>query len=103
MTAWCGMYAKAGCWMSLTDQGYRFTVMSMEIQDLQGIELSYLLYPLEECGILAESWLAQAHSVFSQLGIHEDDWEDYGKFLVLSCLTRLLTWPRYTWQLHSSA
>ena len=89
--------------MSLTDQGYRFTVTSSEIQHLQGIELRYVVNPEEEWVILAESWLAQAHSVFSQLGIHEDDWGDYGKFLVLSCLTRLLTWPRYTWQLHSSA
>ena len=82
--------------MSLTDQGYRFTVPSTEIQGLQGIELRYALYSGGESGILSESWLAQAHSVFSQLGIHEDDWEAYGKFLVLSCLTRLLTWPRYT-------
>ena len=74
------MYAKAGCWMSQTDQGYRFTVTSTEIKDLQGIELQYSLYPSEEWDILAESWLAQAHSVFSQLGIHEDDWVDYGKF-----------------------
>ena len=70
--------------------------MSTEMQDLQGIELRYGVYPWDEWDILANSWLAQAHSVFSQLGIHEDDWEDYGKFLVLSCLTCLLTWPRYT-------
>jgi hypothetical protein len=51
--------------------------MSTEIQQLQGIELRYVLYPFEE---LAESWLAQAHGVFSQLGIREDVWEDYGKY-----------------------
>ena len=52
----------------------------MEIQELQGIELRYALDHAKEWIILAESWLAQVHSVFGQLGIHEDDWEDYGKF-----------------------
>ena len=79
MTAQCGMYAKAGCWMSQTDPGYRFTVTSTEMQDLQEIELRYVLHSSEERLNLEESWLAQAHSVFSRLGIHEDDWEDYGK------------------------
>ncbi|KAK7028996.1 hypothetical protein VNI00_014706, partial [Paramarasmius palmivorus] len=61
----------------MDDGSVRFTVTSTEIQDFQGIELWYGVYPLEERRILAESWLAQAHSVFSQLGIHEDDWENY--------------------------
>jgi hypothetical protein len=66
--------------MSLTDRKYRFTVTSSEVQELQGIELRYDLHPGGEWALLAESWLAQAHSVFSQLGIHEDDWGDYGKY-----------------------
>ena len=90
------MCAKAGCWVLLTDQGYRFTVMSTEIQYLEGIQLRYRVYPLEEWHILVESWVAQAHSVFSQLGVQEDDWGDYGKFLVSSCLTHLLTCTRNT-------
>ncbi|KAK7022829.1 hypothetical protein VNI00_016910, partial [Paramarasmius palmivorus] len=62
----------------MDDSSVQFTVTSTEIQDLQGIELQYALHPAEEQAILLESWLAQAHCVFSQLGIHEDDWGDYG-------------------------
>jgi hypothetical protein len=82
MTARCGMYPKqkAGYGMSLTDHKHRFTVTSTELRDLPGIDLWFALYPLEESDILLESWLAQAHSMFSQLGIHEDDWKNYGTF-----------------------
>ncbi|KAK7014109.1 hypothetical protein VNI00_019406 [Paramarasmius palmivorus] len=73
----------------MDDGSVRFTVTSAETQDLQGIGLRYALDPPEEWMTLEGSWLAQAHSVFSQLGIHEDDWEDYailtGFILRLEC------------------
>ncbi|KAK7042988.1 hypothetical protein VNI00_008726 [Paramarasmius palmivorus] len=61
----------------MDDGSVRFTVTSTEMPDLQGIELLYTLDPGEEQFILADTWLAQAHSVFSQLGIHKDGWEHY--------------------------
>uniref|UniRef100_A0A0W0FIC3 Uncharacterized protein n=1 Tax=Moniliophthora roreri TaxID=221103 RepID=A0A0W0FIC3_MONRR len=67
----------------------RFTVLPSDIQDLQNQKL-WLCYDLsKEWEKFAESWLSQAHSVFSQLGICENEWEEYtilGSFwLILEC------------------
>uniref|UniRef100_A0A0W0F6H1 Uncharacterized protein n=1 Tax=Moniliophthora roreri TaxID=221103 RepID=A0A0W0F6H1_MONRR len=61
----------------MEDGSVRFTVLPMDIQDLSEIQLGYVVHSSEEQDVLTSSWLAQAHSIFNQLGIHEDEWEDY--------------------------
>uniref|UniRef100_A0A0W0FCD4 Uncharacterized protein n=1 Tax=Moniliophthora roreri TaxID=221103 RepID=A0A0W0FCD4_MONRR len=41
------------------------------------LQLQYRLFHGSEQLDIESVWLAQAHSIFSQLGVHEDEWEDY--------------------------
>ncbi|ESK85908.1 hypothetical protein Moror_2294 [Moniliophthora roreri MCA 2997] len=52
----------------------QYIFMPLDIQYVKEIILRYLL---SSDGILAYSWITQAHSVFTQLRIDEDKWEEY--------------------------
>ncbi|KAI3602598.1 hypothetical protein WG66_009360 [Moniliophthora roreri] len=72
-------------WESKVDMNngsIRFTVLPSDIQDLQNQSFGLCYTLLGEWNELTESWLSQAHSVFSQLGICKDEWEEY---TILSC------------------
>uniref|UniRef100_A0A0W0FRS8 Uncharacterized protein n=1 Tax=Moniliophthora roreri TaxID=221103 RepID=A0A0W0FRS8_MONRR len=59
----------------------RFTVLPLDIQDLQNQQF-WLFYDLfGEWDEFAKSWLSQAHSVFSQLGICKNKWKKYAIML----------------------
>ncbi|KAI3606077.1 hypothetical protein WG66_004005 [Moniliophthora roreri] len=55
----------------MEDGSTRFMVTPEDVQDVRAMTLHYVLNGTDD---FCDSWLAQAHSVFSQLGIHEDDW-----------------------------
>ncbi|ESK82207.1 hypothetical protein Moror_8753 [Moniliophthora roreri MCA 2997] len=61
----------------MKDGSNRFMVTPMDMQNMQEISLLYYLCPVEEYFNTCNSWLTQAHGVFDQLGLHEDEWEDY--------------------------
>ncbi|ESK90993.1 hypothetical protein Moror_16391 [Moniliophthora roreri MCA 2997] len=63
--------------VTMEDGSVRFTVLPMDIQDLSAVELGYVLRPSLGQDDLMPSWLAQAHDIFSQRGIYEDEWKDY--------------------------
>ncbi|ESK83959.1 hypothetical protein Moror_7522 [Moniliophthora roreri MCA 2997] len=61
----------------MEDGSVRFTISPMDFQDLSVVELQYALHPLEGWGTLAASWLIQAHSIFSQCQIYENEWKNF--------------------------
>uniref|UniRef100_A0A0W0GD04 Uncharacterized protein n=1 Tax=Moniliophthora roreri TaxID=221103 RepID=A0A0W0GD04_MONRR len=67
----------------------RFMVTLMEIQDVQEMFLQYALYPDKKAFDFWDLWLTEAHSVFNQLGIHEDEWGDHCKCIFDSFQLRL--------------
>uniref|UniRef100_A0A0W0GEP9 Uncharacterized protein n=1 Tax=Moniliophthora roreri TaxID=221103 RepID=A0A0W0GEP9_MONRR len=58
----------------MEDGSVRFTVMPMDIQCVDEISLQYFSSSFAE---LAYPWMTQAHRVFTQLGIDEDEWDEY--------------------------
>ncbi|ESK90994.1 hypothetical protein Moror_16392 [Moniliophthora roreri MCA 2997] len=70
-------YAVGGSGVEMEYSLVRFTVMPTDIREMQVGEFQYALYPDDVYGVFTQSWLAQAHSIFGQLGIHKDDWEEY--------------------------
>ncbi|KAI3602665.1 hypothetical protein WG66_009350 [Moniliophthora roreri] len=75
-------------WKSKVDMNnglIRFTVLPSDVQNLQNQWLGLRYGLLGEQQEFTESWLSQAHSVFSQFGICKDEWEEYthlGHFLL---------------------
>ncbi|KAI3613054.1 hypothetical protein WG66_001556 [Moniliophthora roreri] len=76
---WTGLARYARTWTIIT--GGREVVMkdgSVRFQFPDHIYLINSLWLQYECFIdVRTAWLAQAHSVFSQLGIREEEWEEY--------------------------
>ncbi|ESK83405.1 hypothetical protein Moror_15608 [Moniliophthora roreri MCA 2997] len=56
---------------------YRFMITLADLQRVSEINLQYALHVPKSFDTLRMSWLAQAYSIFSQLQIPEDKWEDY--------------------------
>ncbi|ESK84923.1 hypothetical protein Moror_9263 [Moniliophthora roreri MCA 2997] len=77
-------------WVHMSDKSIRITVMPSDIQHLQDqvLYIYYDLCPAQEWWDFADSWISQAHSVFSQCG-SQDSLEDYcilnGFWLGLQC------------------
>uniref|UniRef100_A0A0W0G9T6 Uncharacterized protein n=1 Tax=Moniliophthora roreri TaxID=221103 RepID=A0A0W0G9T6_MONRR len=63
--------------VDMDDGSLRFTVLPSDIQSLQDRQFQLYYDLLGEWNEFAESWLSQAHNVFSQLGICEDEWGEY--------------------------
>ncbi|ESK87769.1 hypothetical protein Moror_15359 [Moniliophthora roreri MCA 2997] len=61
----------------MEDGSVRLTANPMDIRNLRSMRIGYDISPRAEWYTLAESWLGQAHSVFSRLGIRGDEWDDY--------------------------
>uniref|UniRef100_A0A0W0G0R3 Uncharacterized protein n=1 Tax=Moniliophthora roreri TaxID=221103 RepID=A0A0W0G0R3_MONRR len=58
----------------MEDDSVQFTVIPMDIQQ---VEVMILQYSLSSFTTLALAWITQAHRVFTQLRIDEDKWEEY--------------------------
>uniref|UniRef100_A0A0W0GA56 Uncharacterized protein n=1 Tax=Moniliophthora roreri TaxID=221103 RepID=A0A0W0GA56_MONRR len=77
-------------WVEMSDKSIRITLMPSDIQHLQDqvLYIYYDLCPAQEWWDFADSWISQAHSVFSQCG-SQDSLEDYcilnGFWLGLQC------------------
>ncbi|ESK84651.1 hypothetical protein Moror_13287 [Moniliophthora roreri MCA 2997] len=67
----------------MEDGSVQFTVMPMDIQSVEEITLRYLLSSFAE---LAYSWITQAHRVFTQHRIDEDEWDEYGMLAELTLI-----------------
>ncbi|ESK83599.1 hypothetical protein Moror_12060 [Moniliophthora roreri MCA 2997] len=81
--------------VDIDDGLIRFTILPSDIQALHNHQF-WLFYDLVgEWDEFAESWLSQAHSMFSQLGICKDEWEEYTImlrfWLELDCQKKHLT------------
>ncbi|ESK83309.1 hypothetical protein Moror_8818 [Moniliophthora roreri MCA 2997] len=61
----------------MADGSVRFTVTQTDLQHFEAITLTYTPSSAEETSVFVDSWLTQAHGVFSRLGIHEDEWREY--------------------------
>ncbi|KAK7047419.1 hypothetical protein VNI00_006650 [Paramarasmius palmivorus] len=59
------------------DDAVRFTVPPTDIPELKTMSVLYGLWPRNGWDSFADSWLAQAHSVFNQRGISERDYGEY--------------------------
>ncbi|ESK81763.1 hypothetical protein Moror_16733 [Moniliophthora roreri MCA 2997] len=58
----------------MKDGSVRFTVTPMDIQHAKDMNLQYTISHTADLG---QSWITQAHTVFSQFQIHKDKWEEY--------------------------
>ncbi|KAK7018679.1 hypothetical protein VNI00_018334 [Paramarasmius palmivorus] len=56
------------------DASVRFMLKPSEIKDLGSFALSYDIWPWQTWDDLVASWLSQAHGIFGQLGIGEQEW-----------------------------
>jgi hypothetical protein len=63
-----GIYAD---WVS------RFTLKRSDLRGLQAFALHYRLWPWNLWTDFTESWCSQAHGIFDQLGIEEDERSEY--------------------------
>uniref|UniRef100_A0A0W0G5L0 Uncharacterized protein n=2 Tax=Moniliophthora roreri TaxID=221103 RepID=A0A0W0G5L0_MONRR len=61
----------------IEDGSVQFTVMPM---DIQCVEEMTLRYSLSSLATLISLWSTQAHRVFTQLGIDEDEWDKYSVY-----------------------
>uniref|UniRef100_A0A0W0GDN8 Protein kinase domain-containing protein n=1 Tax=Moniliophthora roreri TaxID=221103 RepID=A0A0W0GDN8_MONRR len=61
----------------MADGSVRFTVTQTDLQHFEAITLTYTPSSAEETSVFVDSWLTQAHGVFSQLGIHRGECEEY--------------------------
>ena len=88
------------------DWGYRFTLTPADIASIESFELCYDLRPGGVWDSFVDSWVLQAHGIFSQLGIEEGEWRKYCEFIVV--LVRVLvlidvyqlSWKSFTFGLN---
>uniref|UniRef100_A0A0W0F361 Uncharacterized protein n=1 Tax=Moniliophthora roreri TaxID=221103 RepID=A0A0W0F361_MONRR len=70
----------------MKDGSVQFTFTPMDIQHAADMKLQYSVPNRSD---LRASWITQAHSMFSQLQIHEDKWDEYymyyGFYLRFKC------------------
>ena len=62
--------------------------MPVDIASVKSFELFYDLWSGGVWDSFVDSWLSQAHGIFSQLGIEEGEWGKYCEFSVV--LVRVL-------------
>ena len=65
------------------DWGYRFKLTPADIASVKSFELCYNLQPVGVWNSFVDSWVSQAHGIFSQLGIEECEWRKYCEFIVV--------------------
>ena len=54
--------------------------------DIANVKWFMLRYDLQPGGVrdsFLDSWVSQAHGIFSQLGIEEGEWGEYCEFIVV--------------------